>query len=262
MTRSLLAAAALSFALLAAAPVAAQSDEPIGGRTESPLPPPVAASPTDGPPPELDVDQPTRPPREQVFVSPAGEPFRAPLDAPYPVADWFARADKDRDGVLTQAEFVADALAFFETLDTDKDGRVDGFENVEYEKTIAPEINRLLPRPQRPSGGGGVGGWMPWSRADAIWGRAPMQRKPRGESPSTRRQGAAQYGLLNEPHPVRGADTDIDGRISRAEAEAAATRRFRLLDEAGSGRLTLDLLPWTPAQALFETAKDDTRRKP
>ena len=30
-----------------------------------------------------------------VFISPCGEPFRAKLDQPYPVADWFKQADKN-----------------------------------------------------------------------------------------------------------------------------------------------------------------------
>ncbi len=251
MTRFLLAAATFVVLTGGASQALAQSDEPIAGG--APPPPPAEA------PPPLEVDRPYAPPPEQVFISPAGEPFRAPAAAAYPVADWFARADKNRDGVLTQDEFVTDALVFFERLDTDKDGRVDGFENVDYEKTVAPEINRVLPRPSPKQSGGG---WMPWSRADEMWGRAPMQRRPRGEGPSTQRQGAGQYGLLNEPHPVRGADADLDGKVSRAEAEAAARRRFKLLDDDGDSRLTLDTLTWTPAQALFESAKAQDRRKP
>ena len=52
-----------------------------------------------------------------VFISPAGEPFRAPPDQPYPVADWFNRADADHDAALSRAEFKADSLAFFDRLD-------------------------------------------------------------------------------------------------------------------------------------------------
>ena len=34
-----------------------------------------------------------RRPLPNVFISPAGEPFRAPAGAPYPVAAWFVRAN-------------------------------------------------------------------------------------------------------------------------------------------------------------------------
>jgi hypothetical protein len=99
--------------------------------------------------------------------------------------------------------------------------------------------------------GSARGGWNPFSRADAMWGRGPTASTGAGRGPVSRRQGAAQYGLLNEPHPVRGADADLDSRVSRAEAEAAATRRFKLLDRLGAGRLSLADLPDTPAQRAF-----------
>jgi|GEM_PF-1030396 len=232
------------FALLAAGPALAQ--------------PAISTAPETAPvemtaPPELDVDRPYSAPPQLIFISPAGEPFRAEVGQPYPVAAWFARADKNADGTLTQAEFVADSLAFFETLDTDKDGKVDGFESSDYEKNIAPEINGVMRRPDVPKRSGGSG-WMPWSRSDAMWGRAPLTRKGMERDRTAQRQGAAQYGLLNEPHPVRGADADLDHKVTRAEAEAAAIRRYRLLDENGDGRLALIDLPKTFAQRVFEFA--------
>src|SRR6185312_9663402 len=38
------------------------------------------------------VPEPPQP--EQLFISPAGQPFRAKPGEPYPVAQWFAQADK------------------------------------------------------------------------------------------------------------------------------------------------------------------------
>jgi hypothetical protein len=224
--------------------------------------PPAPPQPTD-PAPPLDVDAPMEGPSERVFISPAGQPFRAPADAPYPAADWFARADADGDGTLTRAEFIADALAFFDSIDTDRDGRVDGFENADYERDVAPEITGVLRRPEV-GARGPLDSWRPLNRGDLIWGRPPLLTPgARGEKPPPRRQGAAQYGLLNEPHPVRAADGDFDGKVSRAEAEAAARRRFGLLDGDGDGRLTLADLPATPAQIAFgETTTPPARRKP
>lgn len=215
------------------------------------------------PPPPLEVDEPLRAPPERVFISPAGEPFRAPMEAPYPSADWFARADADRDGALTLAEFTADALAFFDRIDTDKDGRVDGFENADYERDVAPEITGVLRRPDVRRSGGLWSG-LPPSRGDVMWGRAPLLTPGgRGDRRPPSRQGAAQYGLLNEPHPVRAADNDFDGKVTRAEAEAAARRRFGLLDGDSDGRLTADSLPTTPAQIAFgETMAPPAGRKP
>lgn len=229
-----------------------------GAATAEPPPPP---QPTEDAPP-LPMEDAFEGPPELIFISPAGEPFRGPPEAPYPVAAWFARADTDKDGVLSSAEFTADALGFFDRLDVDKDGRVDGFENADYERDVAPEITGVMRRPPvRPPSAGGT--WRPVTRGDMMWGRMPMLTpKPGRPQPGLRRQGAAQYGLLNEPHPVRGADADLDGKITRAEALAAARRRFGLLDLDGDGRLTHDDLPETPAQILFETIAPPDRRKP
>lgn len=209
-----------------------------GAAHADPIPPP----PQGAPPPPLEVDHPFAGPLELLFISPAGEPFRASVDADYPVTVWFARADKNSDGALSVDEFVADALAFFDVLDTDKDGLVDGFENVEYEKVVAPEILGVMRRPDRSRGEGR------WS----LFSREPKPERSRGGRRATGPQGAAQYGLLNEPHPVRGADANLDGKVSRAEAEATAGRRFRLLDLDGDGRLTLATLPKTPAQIVAD----------
>ncbi|MDP1631511.1 MAG: hypothetical protein Q8L66_08845 [Caulobacter sp.] len=214
--------------VLAAAPAAAQSpDGPI-------LIPGAGWAAPAGPPP---------PPRRQVFISPAGEPFRAEPGAAYPAAIWFARADADHDGALTLAEFTADALAFFDTLDTDKDQVVDGFESSHYELEIAPEIAET---PRTARGSGERRGLFGGSRRDR-----PIPR-----------EGAGVYGLLNEPHPVRGADSNLDQRVSRAEAEAAARQRFQLLDANQTGRLTLADLPKTPAQNRLAGPSEGRRPSP
>ena len=152
------------------------------------------------------------PPGGGLFISPFGEPFRSPSG----LADWFAGADVDKDGALTLQEFRADGLRFHARLDTDRDGRVDGFENTAYENEVAPEIlpQSAVFRNERPGG--------------------------EGPTPSARGlDGASSFGLLDEPQPVRGADQNYDGRITAEEQARAAARRFALLDEAEAGRLTL-----------------------
>lgn len=231
--------------VLAAEPAMAQPYEPPisipGGGPEEPPPPP-------GPPPR------------QVFFSPAGEPFRAEQGEPYPVVAWFNRADADHDGVLTQAELTTDSLGFFDRLDVDKDRVVDGFENADYERDVAPEITGFMHRRELPGPIDGPTLPPAPSRAEQM-GPASILKPREGHRPMVRRQGAAQYSVINEPHPVRGADADLDQRVSRAEAEIAARMRFGLLDEDGDGRLALADLPRTPAQAQDEPPSDGGRRK-
>ena len=195
----------------------------------------LAASCAGGPPehgpggPGLDdegeSDGPPRP-RVQLFISPGGQPFRAPGGQPYPVAAWFAQADANHDGRLTRDEFRADADAWFAVLDVNKDGQISMPEVTRWEEQLVPEITRAT--------FGGFGG-----------GRgAPLSRN----KVDTRVQGAASYSLINEPHPIRGADADFSMSVSKAEWRAAADRRFDLLDVDKDGALTLAELPRTPAQ--------------
>jgi len=180
--------------------------------------------------------------RLQLFISPAGQPFRAPAGAAYPVQLWFDGADANHDGGLTREEFAADAARFFVALDADHDGVIDGFEVSTYEKTIVPEI--LL--------GAGFGGASGGGRRGGPDGGGPPGGGGRpggkGGPPGGGLQGAAPYSLLAEPQPVMGADADFNRRISREEALKAAKARFALLDLDRDGVLHLADLPSTPVQ--------------
>ncbi|WP_454760451.1 hypothetical protein [Caulobacter segnis] len=187
-----------------------------------------------GGPPGEDGPGPMRGP--QLFISPAGEPFRAPPGAPYPVKAWFDGADANHDSTISRDEFVADALRFFAVVDVDKNGVIDGFEVSNYETRIAPEI---------------IGGMAPGSMR-----RGPMGQGPDGDDDAPRRrpqgtnvlQGASIYGLIAEPEPVMASDGDFDRRITKDEATRAAKTRFALLDTDKDGVLKLEELPKTPAQ--------------
>ena len=176
------------------------------------------------------------PPGPQVFLSPSGQPFRAPQGEPYPVALWFAQADADHDGRLTRAEFNADADAWFKFLDANGDGRIDMIEVTHWEEAVAPEVSGPAP---------------PSRRRDRPAGRNELD---------TRRQGASAYSLINEPHPIRGADADYSFAVSPTEWRAATARRFAALDPDGDGVLLLTDLKPTPAQAVAESEGKD--RKP
>jgi hypothetical protein len=206
----------------------------------------LAGCATDGdtPPPRRGPQRPL----PNVFISPEGKPYHAPQGAPYPVATWFAEANTSHDGKLTREQFRADADAFFKTLDRDHNGVLDGEEVSRYEDSVAPEI---LPDVGHLRANEGFDPNLKFNRDEPDDGRQRGgYRQPRQPGPATYEtlQGAGLFGLLNEPEPVAAADTQFDGRITLQEFEAAADRRFDLLDPKQRGYLTLDTLPKTPVQ--------------
>jgi hypothetical protein len=194
--------------------------------------------------------------RLNVFFSPAGQAFRAAPGQPYPSAAWFAQADKDRDGRVTLAEFRADAEAFFHSLDTDRDGMIDGFEMAAYE-AATPEMNPEI-RSLRPGEGMDPSLGRPGGRGGQIDEQRPSRRN-RGAGGL--RQGVPQFSWFNDPQPVAAADTEFDSRITLQEARAVAERRFAMLDPMGRGYLVLSELRKTAAQARLESAADKRRNR-
>ena len=106
-------------------------------------------------------------PRPTLFLSPAGEPFHADPGKPYPVSVWFAEADANHDGKLTKDEFRADFAKFFNALDQDHNGVIDGVELQRYEQQVAPEV---LPRLAQVQGG------FPGERGSPAGDGAPAGR--------------------------------------------------------------------------------------
>jgi len=225
-----------------------------------------------------------------VFISPAGEPFRAPPGAPYPIADWFRRADKNKDGKLDENEFVADAAAFFAVLDLRERGVLDSADIAIYEHRIAPEVlgervtvyaerrSRRLPGdgarlwlaqygPMEggPMGGGdqGAGPFGPGGPGQAARG-GPQEGDvvPQDVQPTTPRRGggdglgaggASPYSLLRTPEPVTAADPDfvVTGVVRKVRFLDHARDDFALLDSRRDGYLTLAGLPRTPIERLI-----------
>lgn len=180
----------------------------------------------------------------QIFFSPSGQPFRAPATDPYPVAVWFAQADTDHDGKLSADEFTADAKSFFVKLDLNHDGYINSPENTNYETRVAPEITRIDPRITQPKN----------HKSDRDPDMGVDQDPTKGRYQKSI-QGAAQYGLINQPQPVRAADGNVDFRVSGGEWITATNLRFTMLDRNEDGALTLDELPKTPFQLALEDMK-------
>jgi hypothetical protein len=197
------------------------------------------------------------------FISPMGEPFRAPSTGEAPIARWFVQADRNRDGVLTADEMQADADRFFMRLDSNHDGQIIPDEIKAYEYEIAPEVqvNSNWKRPR------GEAAPEPKPGRDHLsgndWGRRPGDQHDGYRADGL--QGAARYGLLNLPQPVMSADADFNRAVTQGEFRQAASYRFKLLDQRGQGRIALaeleERLPTRPKGKRAKPPKNavDTR---
>ena len=193
--------------------------------------------------------------KTQLFIAPSGEPFRAGAGEAYPVAAWFAQADSNHDGRLTEGEFVIDATRFFGTLDLNHDDQLDRDEIKHYESDIAPEVR---------TGDYGAIDWDAGGRTspghkgsprlglmqvqtDDLEAHVPEEWN-RHKDPYLG-SGGSRYGLINIPEPVTGMDTDLNGIVTKREMLAAQQRRFRMLDFDGKNYLVLSQLPEPYAQS-------------
>ena len=202
-----------------------------------------------------------------VFISPCGQPFRAPKGAPYPVAAWFKQADTNGDGKIDHAEFLADAAAFFKILDRNGDGIISAQEVAYYERRVCPEIigltyevGALSPSRFRRFERGGARIWPAQFRADGL-DQVPSRSVDTNVEPLGKqrtlpidesKQGASPFSFFDEPEPVATADLDFNGKITKANFLRLADIHFTTLDPDGTGFLTPKHLPKTAAQLRIE----------
>jgi Ca2+-binding EF-hand superfamily protein len=189
------------------------------------------------------------------FISPMGEPFRSRPGEKPPEQTWFEQADKNGDGKITRAEFLADAGRFFQQLDVNRDGEIGPEEIDRYEEEIAPEVRTGGSDFAPPGGGGGNhrggrggggrrhggggGGQHDMSDGEGASSDGPSS----SEAYDSSREGASRYSYLDLPEPVAAADTDFNRGVSPREFAAAANERFDALDANHDGVLTRDELP-------------------
>jgi hypothetical protein len=202
--------------------------------------------------------------QNNLFISPAGEPFLAPVSKPYPIVNWFARADANHDGKLDEAEFRADAERFFAVLDRNKDGVIDSREISFYEHNYVPEI---LPQQGADAGGLLVRVAMQYGAGSGLgdggFGSGVQSVDPSRvpSDPATPRQrldgqqGAVPYSLFSSPEPVSSADRNLDGKVSLKEFQAQSDRHFAALDTKMRGYLTLDDLPKTDFEVAVKARR-------
>lgn len=221
----------------------------------------------------------------RLFIAPSGEPFRAPIDAPYPLATWFAGADHNHDGKIDLTEFTWDFDRFFDSLDTDHDGTLRSDEIERYERMV-PELHSGFAgggfgggagrgrgggghhRGGRGGGGGGMGGGMGGGNFGGVGGAGGYHGDDVGTGAATAQDGqeeqssddnhpqpayvptgnATRYELISIPEPVSSMDTDLSGTITRLELHRAAARRFAILDQKQRGYLTVADLPEPDAE--------------
>jgi hypothetical protein len=192
-----------------------------------------------------------------LFISPMGEPFRGGPGALMPIMLWFSVADANADGRLSREEFVGQAMVFFlNRLDANGDQTATSQESTSLWQEHAPEMlagapigpRRGLAGPPRggpPRGGppqGGPGGGPQGGPQGGPGGNMGGMRPP-PDFDLAEMSGARVFGIMDDVEPVMSCDADFSRRVTAAEFEACAQRRFDLLDVNRDGAFELSESP-------------------
>jgi hypothetical protein len=178
-----------------------------------------------------------------LFISPMGEPFRANASGARGIDLWLSAADTNYDTRISHDEFIANANAFFPQVDANHDGALTSMEDTAYWQRTAPEVV------SGNAGGAPIGNFIePPEQHHRSEGHAVVRDNdltiagPRRAGRAEPALGAQAYGLLGDAEPIMSCDSNFDRRITLAEFDACAERRFALLDLNHDGFITPDEL--------------------
>jgi hypothetical protein len=168
-----------------------------------------------------------------LFISPMGEPYRVEENSEAaPITLWMTAADTNADGLMSQEEFLSNAMRFFTRLDRNQDNIATSLDASAIWYREAPEMFSEWD-PATPTREAEIR-----ARRDSIDG--PVEDGRRRTNTGPRRRGAQAYGLLDDVEPVMSCDRSFDRRITRAEWQECAVRRFGLIDKNADGSFALD----------------------
>lgn len=149
--------------------------------------------------------------------------------------DMLAKLDANHDGQITRAEAIAGADARFAKLDTNGDGQ------------ITPDEMK--------------------ARRDAMRAKWQQRRAARGDQPAGQPgpdgqpSMGGQHGMRGHHGGMmmRGLDADNNGTITKAEAEAAATKHFDMIDTNHDG--VIDQTEMAAAKAKMQERRQAMHAK-
>lgn len=154
--------------------------------------------------------------------SPNGEPLVGagwPRDCRDALALWFERVDANHDGVLTLAEYQADALRQYEVMDLRHDGRVTAAEVASYRQKVMGSAYQTISTPEA-----------------ALPRRASGRRNdPFYDRDDSDRPSVSGYIPAEMPDPIMSADTDLDGSVTVEEFRIYVLKSFTAFDRAHNG---------------------------
>jgi len=141
-----------------------------------------------------------RPVEHYLIASPNGEPLGYASDRQQCEAllsGWFATADANRDGQISDSEMYSDAVRWFRRADTDGNGAI-----------TVEELTTL---------------------------RQGLAGRPEASPPGADRRTRLERDrpVVREPDPVMAADINLDFRVSEDELLAMAGRRYATLTRRG-----------------------------
>lgn len=146
----------------------------------------------------------------------------------------FAHLDRDGNGIVTREEFRASALAHFDEIDQDHDGRVIPAEMAAFAKDQAA---KRFAREDK-NGDGQLSRAEAAPMPDEVFARLDANKD--GQlSPEELAKADEHFQKFAEMRFAR-EDKNHDGAISRDEAQAAADEHFAKLDANGDGSVTKD----------------------